>query len=264
MSYLLKSKPRRGYPWKAISIVSLFIFFSLFSYLFPVALRTISYDISKPIWFLSDVTTNSFTKIRDFFILKNDLIKENLSLKDQVVELQLKTIDYDTVVKENQGLKNQYGRVESSSRILSGVLSKPPLSPYDTLIIDVGASQGVTLGNKVYLSGNIIIGLITSVTSRASLVRLFSSGGEKQEAILSRTGASFELVGRGGENLQIEVPKDTDILWGDSFVYPGLSSSIIGNVYYIDTNSQSSFKTIYLRIPGNVFSSKYVFVEKSL
>jgi len=26
-------------------------------------------------------------------------------------------------------------------------------------------------------------------------------------------------------------------------------------------NSQSSFKTIYLRIPGNIFSSKYIFVE---
>ena len=262
MSYLLKSRPKRQYPWKAIFIVLLFILLSLSAFLFPVLVRTVSYNISEPIWLLSDAATNSFTKIKDFFIFKNTLITENLSLRDEMAQLKLKEIDYEAVVKENQDLKSQFGRVNNANRILGNILSKPPRSPYDTLVIDVGAGEGVTLGNKVYLSGNVVIGLITSVTSHTSLVRLFSSGGEKQEAILLRTGTSFEIIGRGGANLKVEVPKDTDILLGDAFIYPGLSGSIIGSVYYIDTNSQSSFKTIYLRIPGNVFSSKYVFVEK--
>ena len=116
----------------------------------------------------------------------------------------------------------------------------------------------------VYLSGNVIVGSIVSVTSHASLVELFSKNTVGQEATILRTGNSFELVGRGGANFAVEVPKDTDIALGDTALYPGLSESVIANVYAIDSNPQSSFKTVYLRIPGNVFQSKYVFVEKML
>ena len=154
------------------------------------------------------------------------------------------------------------GRNETSkSRVLSRVLSKPPYSPYDTFVVDVGSNEGILQGSKVYLSDNIIIGVVKNVTSQTTLVELFSSGSLKQEAVLSRTGESFTLVGQGGANFKIEVPKDTDILWGDVFVYPNMQHYVLGSVYYIDVNSQSSFKTVYLRIPGNVFSVQYVFVE---
>ena len=91
---------------------------------------------------------------------------------------------------------------------------------------------------------------------------LFSSSNQKQESVVLRTGASFEIFGKGGSNFQMEVPKDTDIIWGDVFEHPGLTTSVIGTVYYIDSNSQSSFKTIFMRVPGNVFDAKWVFVEK--
>jgi len=142
------------------------------------------------------------------------------------------------------------------------VLSKPPRSPYDTFVIDIGSEDNVSLGDRVYISDNNIIGLIKNMTPHTSLVELFSNGNLEQEATLSRTGASFVLKGLGGGNLELEVPKDTDVIWGDVFLYPRFSPSMIGSAYYIDTNSQSSFKKIFIRVPGNVFSAKYVFVEK--
>ena len=231
-------------------------------WLMPNVARTISYNITRPLWFVgrSLITPISITK--NFFVFKYSLITENLVLKDEVAALTLKTIDYDILLKENEDLKNEFGRVNKRDRILSWILSKPPVSPYDTLVIDVGSNEGVTLGSKAYISDSIIVGVVTSVTSHTSLVKLFSSGGDRQEATVSRTGATFEIIGEGGANFKLEVPKDTDILWGDNFLYPDSSSSVIGSVYYIDETSQSSFKTIYLRIPGNVFSSKHVFIEK--
>ncbi len=71
------------------------------------------------------------------------------------------------------------------------------------------------------------------------------------------------LSGAGGGNITLEVPKDTDVLWGDVFVYPGIAPSVLGSVYYIDNNSQSAFKTVYIRVPGNLFSAQWVFVEKN-
>jgi cell shape-determining protein MreC len=165
--------------------------------------------------------------------------------------------------KEFEDLKNQFSRKDgTSSGIVSRVLSEPPYSPYDTLVIDAGSSEGVSLGDQVYVSDNIIVGMIKNVTPHTSLVELFSNGANEQEATLARTGATFVLKGAGGANMKLEVPKDTDVIWGDIFLYPKLSPSTIGSVYYIDVNSQSSFKTVYIRMPGNVFSVKYVLIEK--
>jgi cell shape-determining protein MreC len=261
MNYPLKSKPKHEQRGKVVTVFVSFIVLSLFVFLFSTFARTSSYTMAKPLWLVGDVVNSFFSYTKDYFISKNTLISRNQQLEDENATLRLREIDYNVLTAENEDLRSELGRTPSSSRIISRVLSKPPRSPYDTLVIDVGSSDGVILGSKVYLGESVIIGVVTNVTPRTSLVELFSSGNKKQEAILDRTGASFTLTGNGGANFQLEVPKDTDILWGDMFKYPTFSGSVIGSVYYIDTNSQSSFKTIYIRIPGNVFSSKYVFVE---
>ena len=260
MNYHLKSKPRHENRPKVFMVIGLFLFLSALAFLFPNGIRTVTETIAKPIWLLSDVATKPFVGIKEFFVFKKSLIATNLSLEEELSDLKLKQVDYDSLVKDNQDLKAQLGFRATTARVISHVLSKPPLSPYDTFVIDTGSSDGIIIGDKVYLSEGVIIGFVTNTIQNSSLVQLFSSGGYKQEAILSRTGAYFVLIGKGGANFQLEVPKDTDILWGDVFTYPGVSASL-GSVYYIDSNSQSSFKTIYIRMLGNVFQSKFVFVE---
>ncbi len=263
MNYLLKNKPKSQYKGRIILISALFVVLSALAYIFPNGVRTVMYEVSRPLWLVSSIVVKPFSGIGGYFSFKSTLVNRNTALEEEISSLKLKEVDYDLIAKENQDLKNQLGRKTVSDRIASRILSKPPISPYDTLVIDTGSTEGVSLGDKVFSAENIIVGIVTNVTPHTSLVRLFSSGGEKQESILSRTGTSFVLVGNGGANLFVEVPKDTDVLWGDVFVYPGISASTIGTVYYIDTNSQSSFKTVYIRVPGNVFTTKWVFVERN-
>ena len=260
MSYLLKSKPKHEYRAKILSVIILFISLYILQFLFPSFTKNIIYSVSRPVWAVENKIPNPFSKFVGFFKSQNNLINQNLSLEDELSSLKLKEIDYDLLYKENQDLKNELGRGKSNNRILSRVISGPPNSPYDTFIIDIGGSN-VSVGDKVYISDNVIVGVIQNVTFKNSLVELFSTGGKKTQSILSRTGASYILIGRGGSNFELVVPKDTDVIWGDVFVYPGLSSSVIGIVSYVDTTSQSSFKTVYIKIPGNIFSSKNFFVE---
>ncbi|MES2213216.1 MAG: rod shape-determining protein MreC [Patescibacteria group bacterium] len=262
MNYPLKSKPRKESRGKIIIISIIFVLLVGSAFLFPNALRTVSYGIAKPIWRVRDVIQSSTGSIKNFFVFKNTLINRTIALEDELTTLKLKEADYDILLKENEELKNQLGRTTTATRVMARVVSTPPRSPYDTLIIDIGSRDGVIKGNKVFLAGNIILGIVTDITPYTSVVSLFSTGNQKQSAVLERTGATYELVGKGGANLQVEVPRDADVLWGDTFVYPDLSPAIIGSVYYIDSTSQSSFKTIFIRIPGNVFENKWVFVEK--
>ena len=261
MSYLLKSKPRRVYPIKFILVASLFVFLVFLGWALPGFLRSVGFEAVRPLWFISEQIARPFKGVNNFFAFRNTLIERNIALESEIESLKLKEVDYDTLSKENADLKTELGRKTQSNRIISKILSRPPTSPYDTMVIDSGSAEGVVLGSKVYLSENVIIGIISNVTPHTSLVELFSSGSAKKEAIISRTGTAFNLLGQGGGNFKLDVPKDTDILWGDNFLYPGLSSSLMGSVYYIDTNSQSSFKTVYVRLPVNVFSAKVVYIE---
>lgn len=263
MNYLLKSKTKNSHKGKIISVVVVTVLVFLISMFFSNSTRSFFYSAIKPIWYSESIITTPFRGVTNFFIFKNKLIKDKQDLEDQVLTLKLKEIDYDVLLKENQELKDQIGRYGEKNLVFARVLSRPPRSPYDTFVIDIGSSHGISPADRVYLSDNVIIGVVKTVTPKTSLVELFSSGNSKQEAVLSRTGTSFVLVGKGGANFQIEVPKDTDVLWGDMFLYPGINSSVIGSVYYIDSNSQSSFKTLYIRTPGNVFQTKSVFVNKS-
>ncbi len=263
MNYIQRSKPKQKINAKILVIIVVFLLLSLFAFLFPNFLKTFSYQISKPVWKIGSVSKLSVSWFYQFFSFRSTLTNKNLALEDELDSLKLKQVDYDALQEENKNLKEELGRYNSSTKILAAVLSKPPESPYDTLVIDVGSKQGVALGQKVYLSQSIIVGVVTDVTPNTSLVELFSTGNRKQEATLSRTHASFTLTGRGGGNFILEVPKDTDIVWGDEFIYPGLNQSILGSVYYIDSSSQNSFKTIYIRSFTNIFNVDSVFVEKA-
>ena len=263
MNYPLKSKPKYPNRFPIISIVVLFILLSFSAFLFSNTFRSALFGISRPLWSLRHSVSKSFVSVKNFFILKSILVSENLFLQDELADLKLKQFDYDILLQENQNLKNELGRSGKSHRVISAILSKPPFSPYDTFVIDAGSSDGVVVGSRAYISESIIVGLVKEATAHTSLIQLFSSGNQKQQATLSRTGASFTLEGSGGANFKLEVPKEADILLGDVFLYPSLSSSVIGTVYYIDTNSQSAFKTVHLRIPQNIFQSRYIWVEKN-
>ncbi len=260
-NFPLKSKPKKETKPKLVIATVLFVLLAGMAFLFPNVTRSSMYFFSKPVWFSRNTTLNSFSGVIKFFSFKSTLVSQNQSLLDEIEVLKLKESDYDLILKENQDLKLEFGRKIDVKRIIARVVSKPPRSPYDTIVIDAGSAEGIMLGSKVYMGDNVIVGLVTNATPHTSLVEMFSTGNKKQDAVLSRTGTTYTLLGQGGANMKVEVPKDTDIIWGDTFIYPSLSSSIIGNVYFIDTNSQSSFKTVYIRIPGNVFSSKYLFVE---
>jgi cell shape-determining protein MreC len=250
---------------KVFWVVLIFVSFSGLAFLFPSKIRSVFTNSAKPVWLLKNSSISLLSDFSGYFKTKGSLIKTNQDLVDRVATLELKEQDYNALLKENTDLKNLLERYDTvSNKIVSRVISKPPQSPYDTLVLDIGSTNGINIGSKVYISDMIIIGKVTSLTSRTALVTLFSNAGEKTSVELSRTGQAYEIEGQGGGNMRVTVPKETDIVWGDTFVYPAFSSPNVGSIYYIDTTSKSSFKTAFIRYPGNIFEAKWVFVEKSL
>ncbi len=243
-----------------------FVCLSVVVFFFSSSMQSVIRGVARPLWYVRDSVVSHVISVGNYFVFKGTLIKKNTELTDTITALELKVQDYDTLAKENQELKSLYGggatSTLSSHRISARVISKPPYSPFDTFVLDAGSGEGLVVGARVYVSDTVLIGLVTDVTSHTSLVTLFSSNSQKVRTELSRTGMMYELSGSGGANMTLTVPKDTDIVWGDVFMYSGKYASTIGSVFYIDETSQGSFKTVYIRMPQNVFSSKWVMIEK--
>lgn len=263
MNYPLRNKPKKIFSLRVFFACSLFVFLLLMQYFFSGDTKDFFVMVYKPVWAVKEIILRPASGVEGFFSSKIALVNENRVLRDQLTKLQLKEYDYDLLQKENDSLKNQLGRVDKNKKVIANIIAKPPTSPYDTFIIDAGFEEGMVVGSKAYISEKIIAGVVREVGRSSSVVSLFSSSGINTQVTLERTGINYNLVGQGGQNYRLEAPKDTDIVWGDMFTYPDGERSIVGQVYYIDTNSQSAFKTAYIKPPVNIFSYKSVFIEEA-
>jgi len=145
--------------------------------------------------------------------------------------------------------------------ILSAILSKPNQSIYDTLVIDVGTKQGIKIGNTVFALGNVPIGRVSLVYDNSSKVVLFSSAGEKTQAVISGQDVFLELVGRGGGNFEMMMPKDFSLQKGDQVVMPGLNPHVLAVVETIISDLRDPFTKALLISPVNIQELKFVEVE---
>ena len=177
--------------------------------------------------------------------------------------------DRDALYQENIELKARLGRDARVKRILGAVLLRPPATPYDTLVIDIGGDDGVAAGDAVSAGGTTVIGTVSQVYARAARVMLYSAPGQKYDALLRPstslgTGGMVPLAveGQGGGSLRAHVPAGTAVSLDDVAILPGIvggRSAVVSRVEHADGES---FITLYFSLPVNVSSLRFVEVWK--
>lgn len=167
---------------------------------------------------------------------------------------------------ENLALKEIIGRkMETEELLVSVVLSRPPHSPYDSLTIDIGEDKGLNYGDMVYAGDHYLIGRIEAVNPTTSIVKLFSSPGEKVDVLVGASSTSAVVAeGRGGGNFFIKVPRNIDIKEGDPIIVPSLHSIVLGTAEKVDADAGEAYTEIYFKLPININSLKYVQIKKIL
>ena len=175
--------------------------------------------------------------------------------------------DRDALYQENLDLKARLGRTGVAPvRILGAVLMRPPAIPYDTLVIDAGAEEGVVKGDYVSAGGGALIGTVSEVYAHAARVQLFSAPGEEHQALLrlsAQTGASVPVAihGQGGGSMVAQAPSGTAVSVGDTALLPGIAGGLVAHVRQVD-KTESSFITIYFQLSADIFSLRFVEVWK--
>jgi cell shape-determining protein MreC len=265
MSYLLDKRiQRKRFIKIALSVVVLIILIYFRSSV-GGGLSYVSQGIFRPVLILGQGVGNKLSNIKSYFFSKKSLFLENENLKAQISESEADRANYSSVVAENENLKEILGRKNINKNIiLAAILSKPNQSLYDTLVIDVGTEKGVKIGDTAFAFGNIPIGRIAEIYPNSSKVILFSNAGEKTQAIMSGKNVFMELVGRGGGNFEMILPRDTILQKGDLVTMPGINPYVIAIVETVISDPRDPFTKVLLTCPINIQELKFVEVEQWL
>lgn len=228
-----------------------------------VGFSSASHFLFRPFLVFGNTISRSFSNTSYFFNSKKALYRENENLKLEILQSEADRANYLSVLDENIKLKEILGRKkEGHNMVVASILSKPNRSIYDTIIVDVGTKQGVDINQRVFALGNIPIGKISEVYLNSSKVVLFSNREEKTEVLINGKDTYMQVVGRGGGNFEIILPKDFNLENGTEIILPGITPYVLGIVAKTISDPRDAFGKALVVSPVNIQSLKFVGIEQ--
>lgn len=186
-----------------------------------------------------------FSDAASLAALNEKLAAENAALADENAALLAKS-------------EAQAALLGSSSARVAGIYaaiaSRPPVSPYDTLVLAEGSKGGVAVGMEAFGPGGVPLGVVSSVLPDFSQLTLFSTPGTVTHGWVGHTGLPVTLTGVGGGALTASMPRSADISAGDTVFVPGPGQLPAGSVARVDSDPLSPAVTLRIVSAANLFS----------
>ncbi len=242
MNYLSHAKRKRRNLWiKLISVILGSVVIGLFA-------RGV---VVRPLSYVSYYFSNAvYSLVPQGFRSALEQSKENQALKDKILLLVAENADRNVLSSQNEELKSKLGRSDKQKVLYATVLEKPPISPFDTFILDVGSDQGVKLGDTVVV-GNLAVGDIIDVGNLYSKAELFSSPERTFTGNLAPKGLTLQAVGKGNGTFEALLPIGSKVAEGDALILPSISSKVFGLVEKVEELPEEGFKKILFGLPIN-------------
>ncbi len=244
-----------AYPWLGPTAVGLFILVVIVAglrFLVPGALVS----ISSPLWAAGDSLTLGVENVGSFFTDKATLTNERDRLLAENAALQASNASSVARVRDLERLLGD--RTEAAPGILAGVLARPPVSPYDVLIVDAGSEQGVLAGSAVQGPGGMPLGMIESATGNSARVLLYSTPAQETESWIGEARIPVTLVGEGSGAMSAVVAREAGIVVGDLVYASGPGARAVGSVIAVGNDPSSPRSRVDIRPLQNPFSLTWV------
>lgn len=226
----------------ALFIGVLLVLIASFVNLSPVAL-----SVSRPLFYIAAQMGEGVSHLVG--LLRHGDEYNNIELlKTYEQSLRQTELKNELLMTENEMLRRELGLRKSNSEdgMYAAVLSHPPLTPFDTLVIDTKDTRGIETGSRVFAGDNVFIGTVKSAEDNTALVELLSNAERKTEGILVRTETAVVLEGTGGGAFEFIVPEAFDVEPGDLVVTPGSDRFAIARVVYKQVDENGSFVNVLL------------------
>lgn len=262
---------------KLIVAISIFLLIS-FSLLFVTFSKGIQFtgvthvvnSIVTPIQSVLSIPTRFLSEKKTVI---SDLIytyEENKELKSSIIDLQGKVLEYETLKKENESLRDSLDIVSTfpDKNFIPGfVLIRNPHSWYESITIDIGKNDGVVQDALVLANGG-LIGTVNSLDEDSSMVKLFTNADDFTKLpvrIFSESGDMYGiLTGYDSETNSFivnQLNSTNEIAIGSNVVTSDLAGATPSNVQIgkvMSVQSDSNNLNRQLRVePAASFSNIY-------
>ncbi len=225
-----------------------------------VAFPAVFISLAEPLWTGGSSMTAGVGNVFAGFTNKSTLIKENAALAQEVATLQSENAVLTTRSQDLTQLLG--GQAGSSNTIAAGVLVRPPVSAYDTLVVSAGSDDGVAKDAESFAKGGIPIGVVQSTTPHVSIIQLYSSAGRTTDGWIGSNRIPITLTGGGAGTFEATIPKGTAVVVGDSVYVAGPGALPIGTVALIDANPSSPTYVLHIQPLVNLFSLTWVQIAR--
>lgn len=262
MTYLRRSniqvRRNRNISFAAIAGVA---FLFAIHYLFPSFYAGMLTPVASLAWKSESSVVGGLGRLGSLVRSKYSLLLENDSLRSEIASRDAGALLLDGLKRENEELKSLLGRARSGRDVVGLILSRPPLSLYDSLVIDVGAGDGIMEGDKVYAQGSVLVGDVAEVFGSTARVSLFSTPARVVSVLFGSSTVQAQATGKGGGNFEARLPVGVEVEVGDAITFPHLRSHIFGVIESVALDSTGSLQTILFKAPINMHELRFVEVE---
>lgn len=246
--------------WSAIAALFLGVF--IFDGFPPGFIKSGAFYVSQPIFSLKNVVTEKIDSFAIYLKEKSVLRSQNIHLKQQLMELEIKEDFSAAIIWENKKLREALSlKDENNSSFIASILAYPGYSRYNSLVIDIGSKDGSEEGLPVSAFGRVLLGHIFDVSSDTSRVKLISHPGEELNVFVDNRISAI-AIGIGGENLKMILPQEIEIEIGDIIATLGDNPFFVGLVEKIIKEPSDPLQEIFFRIPLNIQELNCVFLTR--
>ncbi|OHA25888.1 MAG: hypothetical protein A3C06_00320 [Candidatus Taylorbacteria bacterium RIFCSPHIGHO2_02_FULL_46_13] len=230
----------------------------------PSFLPNMLYRIATPLFYSRNWIADSLKTAGSYVSSRGSLALENQRLSTELTDARERLLQLEALQTQLKELQLFSSRSDHTKRIFSVVLLRPPLSPYDTLVLDVGIDDGVSAGDMVFsIAGSSAVGKITEVFQDFSRATLFSSPGNQFPVFLGAKSIQATAYGVGGGAFQLLLPREMEVAVGDMVTFPSLNPSVVGVVQLVEHQAVDFLQHVSFRSPVNFNELRYVAVEVS-
>ncbi len=206
-------------------------------------------ELCSPFQKGSTFVTKTIQGVFQEYIFLTHLQKENMMLKQKIIELQKENHQMREVTLANERLKHllEFREKISSPMIAAEVIGQDPSSWFKSLTINKGEKDGVLKGMAV-ISPEGVVGQILKTAPHHSNVLLITDYNSAIDTIVQRTRAKAIVEGRGENQCQLKyLLRTEEVAIGDIAVTSGLSGNfpkglMVGEIRKVEKAGQGSFQ----------------------
>ncbi len=203
-------------------------------WLAPRLMHVAAAVVMAPINGISHWVRESSGSLPQYLRNRSELIASMDDMRQQLASRSGDRFTSEMLAKENEELRHLLGD-QGDERILAGVIGRPNALPYDMLMIDQGARDGIVIGAPVYIGDRTVIGFIQSTTDKTALVTLITTPDFISTVYVLGPDIFTSAVGIGGGQLRVGIPQGITVKEGDLVILPSITSGVYGSVSYLET-----------------------------